>query len=116
VGFVENSAPYLKKLDYLLFTSKHEGLPMTLLESMALETVVISTNLPTIKSVLNGDECGFFPESEVPEAMATSINQLVKDNSLKQKKAKAAKDILNRDYSLKTNIKKYLAVYQQLLD
>lgn len=115
VGFVENSAPYLKQLDYLLFTSEHEGLPMTLLESMALETVVISTHLPSIKSILKGDECGFFPESEDPKLVAEYIDKLTQDKTLRNKKALGAKNILKQDYSLESNLQKYLSLYQKLL-
>ena len=59
-GFVENTAPVLKRMDLLVFTSDHEGLPMTLLEAMVLAVPVMSRNLATIKKVLCGGECGFF--------------------------------------------------------
>lgn len=115
LGFVENSAPYLKQLDYLMFTSKHEGLPMTLLEAMALETAIISTDLTTIKSILRGNECGYFFENEQPRDMANYINQLTQDKALTCKKVQAAKNILEQNYSLKINLNKYIDVYRQAL-
>jgi len=38
-------------MDLLLFTSDHEGLPMTLPEAIALQVSTISRDLPTIKQV-----------------------------------------------------------------
>jgi len=47
LNFKENPYPYLKKADLLVLTSKFEGLPNVLLESLALQKFVISTDCPT---------------------------------------------------------------------
>jgi glycosyltransferase involved in cell wall biosynthesis len=47
LGFKENPYPYIKLSDIFVLTSKFEGLPNVLLESIFLKTPVISTNCPT---------------------------------------------------------------------
>ena len=42
MGFRPNIAAYLSKMDYLLITSDHEGLPMNLLEALGLRIPVVA--------------------------------------------------------------------------
>ena len=114
LGFLENPAPVIKELDYLIFTSKHEGLPMTLLEAMALNTAIISTELPTIHKVLKGDYSGYFITSEAQD-MAKKILDIVADNALRDTKAKRAYEILESEYSVENNGNKYISLYQHLI-
>lgn len=115
IGFVENSAPYIKRLDYLMFTSKHEGLPMVLLESMALETAVISTNLSTVRTVLQNELAGYFPDSEDYKIFAERVSQIIREPNIKLIKSQEAKKILESQFALSTNIDKYVQLYKDTL-
>lgn len=46
-GFKQNPYPYIKKAKLLLLTSDYEGLPTVLIEALALNVPVVSTNCPT---------------------------------------------------------------------
>lgn len=52
MGFKSNIHAYLSKMDVLLITSDHEGLPMNLLESLCLGVPVISHAVGAIPKVL----------------------------------------------------------------
>ena len=52
MGFKTNIPAFLNKMDCLLITSDHEGLPMNLLEALALEKPVISHTAGGVASVL----------------------------------------------------------------
>lgn len=56
LGFVDNPYPYLGNARALLLTSKFEGYPMCILESLALGTPVLSYDCPTGPSELLGKE------------------------------------------------------------
>ena len=47
LNFFDNPYPIIKQCDLFILTSKYEGLPNVLLESIALKKFVISTNCPT---------------------------------------------------------------------
>ena len=52
-GYTENPYPWMKHADLFILTSKHEGLGMVLLESMACGTDIIATDSPGgIKDVM----------------------------------------------------------------
>ena len=46
-SYIKNPFPYLKKSDVLVLSSKYEGLPNILLESLSLKKTVISSDCPT---------------------------------------------------------------------
>jgi glycosyltransferase involved in cell wall biosynthesis len=109
-GFQENTAPFIKAFDFLLFTSKHEGLPMAMLEAMALKTPVLAIELPTIRSVLNGESGGFFIDSNPKLAARAILNYLDKEKI--KARGNSAYQRLKENYDLTVNIHKYLEVYR----
>jgi len=114
-GFVDNSASYIKKMDLLLITSDHEGLPMTLLEAMALKVAVMSRNLVTIKHVLCGGDCGYILSSDTASIFSNEIAAVIRNkenyNSIKLRAYNAVVD----NYSIQVLIERYVGLYKGLL-
>ncbi|MES0328015.1 MAG: glycosyltransferase, partial [Gammaproteobacteria bacterium] len=76
-GHCENMRQELANLDILLITSDHEGLPMVLLEAMALKTAVIAHDVGGIPTVLKQGECGVLVSEHQPLAYADAIYKLI---------------------------------------
>lgn len=113
-GFVDNVAPYLKAMDLLLFTSDHEGLPMTLLEAMALRVAVMSRNLPSIKQVLCDGSCGYVLSPDQPEDFSSLITGLSKNKNELKIKTSMAYENLQSHYSIQEIARSYLALYREV--
>ena len=58
-GWVENPWNQIKTMDAVVMSSKYEGLPMTLLESLSYGVPVISSDCPTGPSDIVNDKNGF---------------------------------------------------------
>lgn len=114
-GFVDNSAPYLKKMDLLVFTSDHEGLPMTLLEAMVLKVPVLSRNLTTIKYVLCKGTCGYFVESDSIADFAKKILEVSDNKNERDVMKNNAYDIIENKYSINVLVERYMALYNSLI-
>ncbi len=115
-GFVANTAPLLQALDLLLFTSDHEGLPMTLLEAMTLETpVMYRPGLATIHQVLEQGACGFRIDSDSREDFASAILELAAHPGRLKEKARQARQRLLQHYDSSVKLGEYLDLYRQLL-
>lgn len=76
-GHVNEVATYIKSLDVLLMCSDHEGLPMTLLEAVALGTPVLSHNAGALVKPFSSREGGVLSESHESESYAKSITGLL---------------------------------------
>ena len=114
-GFVENVAPLLRKMNLLMFTSSHEGLPMTLLEAMALGVPVLSRNLPSIKDVLCDGGCGFVLNTDRIDDYVHVIFSLLENDNDTQCKVKMARTEVQAKYSIESIVEKYLELYHNLL-
>ncbi len=114
-GFVSNSAPLIKNMDLLMFTSDHEGLPMTLLEAMTLGVPVLSRNLATIRQVLCDGDCGYILDGEDPQALAQQVCHIADHPEDAAARAAQAQARIRTQYSIDTNVKKYIALYTSLI-
>ncbi len=73
-GALQNPYPWLKHADVFVFTSKHEGLPNVLLESMACRTPIIATRgeggtVDIMRGDLAENLTGFDPEEVAEKIM-----------------------------------------------
>lgn len=114
-GFISNTAPVIKRMNLLIFTSDHEGLPMTLLEAMVLGVPVLSRNLTTIRSVLCKGKCGYILKSDDILEYVDVIKSLVVDSEDARKRAALAKMEVRNTYSIENNVKQYLRLYKELV-
>lgn len=73
LGQVEERALFYRSLDRFALTSLHEGLPIVMLEAMASEIPVISTDLEGARYVLEHGMHGVLVPSDNVEAMAAAF-------------------------------------------
>ena len=77
-GFVENPYPWIKKAKALILSSNHEALSSVLIESLILNTQVVSTNCPTGPSeILEGDLSQFLSPVDDAVKLASNIKKAI---------------------------------------
>jgi glycosyltransferase involved in cell wall biosynthesis len=82
-GNVANPFAYYSKALFTVLTSKYEGLPMVLIESLACETPVVAYNCETGPSeIINHLQNGLLVENQNKEAMIAAINTFSEDKNL----------------------------------
>ncbi len=82
-GNVANPFAYYSKALFTILTSKYEGLPMVLIESLACETPVVAYNCETGPSeIINHLQNGLLVENQNKEAMIAAINTFYEDKNL----------------------------------
>jgi len=114
-GFLNPAAKEMRNLDALLMTSDHEGLPMTLLEAMALEIPIIAHNTGGIPEILHNGQAGFLTDVNQPKSYIPLIIKLLNQSDSERKVMyKFAKDALaNFDY--RKNTEEYIRLYQDII-
>lgn len=110
-GHCENIHPKLKQLDLLLMTSDHEGLPMVLLEAMALRTPVLAHAVGGIPKLLDHGACGLLVHQQNPEDYMRQILYIMNDTDRYIDIVNKAFARVNELYSADKNARLYYKMY-----
>jgi glycosyltransferase involved in cell wall biosynthesis len=115
LGFQDNPYKFLKKSDVFILTSKFEGLPNVLLESLTLKKFIISTDCPTgPKEILKNGRFGFLFKPKNYK----KLSKLIFEYSINKKKYKdkvlSGYKSLDR-FDFNKNNKKYLTEVLKIL-
>ncbi|MCE8428056.1 MAG: glycosyltransferase, partial [Candidatus Methanoperedens sp.] len=116
-GMIDNIAEVLADTYILLITSKSEGIPLVILEAMAMEVPVISTDVGGIHEVINDNINGYLinPENNVVELFTVKILDLLSGNLNYSAIAGKTRETIVYGYSLETMGEKYQDLFNELL-
>jgi len=82
-GFQNNPYKFLSKANVFVLSSRLEGLPMVILEAMACNTLVISTDCKSgPREILQDGTCGLLVTPEDADALSMALLKLLKDKNL----------------------------------
>lgn len=113
-GFINPVAPAMRNLDALLMTSDHEGLPMTLLEALALEVPIIAHNVGGIPEVLDRGRCGWLVDDHSAEGYCAGVLAAFETDGEAADRAAAGLAHVKRDFDIRANTGEYLKLYNAL--
>jgi len=108
-GEVSNAEDYLAQADIYVSTSHREGLPLSMLEAMAAELPVISSNVGGCKDIV--DDNGILFEDDDEKALIDAMRRLAADQDMRKKMSEKSTDVV-KEY----DVKKCAAEYERLYD
>jgi len=115
ITFQKNPFKFMKMADVFILSSKYEGLPNVLLESLVLGKYIISTNCPTgPKEILSGGKGGDLYNIQDYKSLAKKIINFNNNKKKFLKKTKYAQSQLFR-FDYKTNLNNYLKIVKKHL-
>ncbi len=91
LGQVDERVAFYSALDVFVLSSLYEGLPMALLEAMAMGLPCVSSNLPDIFHALRGGRDGRLCLPSEPETFVEAISQFVHNKQLARDFGSAAR-------------------------
>lgn len=89
--------------------------PLKQLEAMAMEKVVITSDLPALKEMIKPGISGDYFKAEDAEDLARKIKLYALDDELNEKLGKSARFYVIKHHSWKHLVKMYLELYKSLL-
>lgn len=93
-----------------------EGLPISILEAMAVGIPVAATSHSGIPEAIRDEETGILvPERDV-EALAVALQRLVEDSDLTRRLRQQARMRVEREFSIRLQSQKLECIYDQLLE
>lgn len=114
-GHLDRMEPFYRGLDLYLNTSRHEGIPMTILEALACGVPVVAPAVGGIGEILADGVEGYLVKEREPAAFARRCIELVDDVRLRQDMSRAAHRKVLARFSAEKMAQDYLQVYRELL-
>lgn len=89
-------------------TGKMEGVPVALMEAMAMEVAVVATNISGVPELVEHERTGLLVPQRNPKALADALERLAQDPELRRRLAQDGRDRVVRDFDLRTNVAELL--------
>jgi L-malate glycosyltransferase len=105
----------LAALDVMAMPSLWEGLPMALLEAMAMSRPVVATRVSGIPDVIQDEHNGLLIPAKEPATLAAALARLAKDPALRARLGANALATLRQRFDVKTTMRKYEELYSAAL-
>jgi len=104
----------LRAMDILLICSDHEGIPMVMLEAMALGVAVVARKVGGIPEVIRQGVNGVLVSSDSPAELANACLSLYESPELRKKLTDCACDDIHWRYSAEKHARAIVELYQSL--
>jgi glycosyltransferase involved in cell wall biosynthesis len=112
-GMKSNAADWYNAMDIFMISSEFEGLPLALLEAMATEKPVVSTNAGGIGEVLQHTETGYLVNFGDWSGLMNAAQSLIDDKSLCASMGMAGRLRIMDAYSLKQMVSSLEIIYNK---
>jgi glycosyltransferase involved in cell wall biosynthesis len=114
-GFRTDAPRLMAAGDLSVLSSQFEGLPISLLEAMALGRPVVATNVGGVSEVVTDGVEGFLVDPLDPAQLADKILALLRDPELRQRLSENARRRVREKFSIQSMVTRTEALYRQVL-
>jgi glycosyltransferase involved in cell wall biosynthesis len=106
---------FVAAADIFVNPSSVEGLPVAILEAMALGRPVVATSAGGVPGIVKDGETGYLVEPDEPEALAGAMERMLNDPFAAESMAATAQQMVERDYGLEPMVRATEETYAQVL-
>jgi glycosyltransferase involved in cell wall biosynthesis len=114
-GAVTNPQEYLLDSHCYLSTSRWEGLPLALLEAMAVGLPVVATDVVGNRDVVKDSINGFLFDLNNPDEAAEGLLKLTRDTELFAMLSQNARELIIKNFSVASMVKKTENLYYSVI-
>jgi len=115
-GYCSNIAALFASAHVVVLPSYREGLPKVLIEAAACGRAVVTTDVPGCRDAIESNQTGILVPVRDSKALADAIQTLVEQPDLRQKMAKAGRELSEQEFDIKGVVNQHLSIYNALLD
>jgi glycosyltransferase involved in cell wall biosynthesis len=109
----EETRQILRHADIFALASFAEGVPVALMEAMAMEIPCVSTNIAGIPELIRDGLDGLLVPASSVEALASALQRLIEDPSLRRSLAVSGARRVSDLYNLPQNARTLAAIFIQ---
>lgn len=115
LGRRDDAQRLLAAADVVVNPSDVEGLPVVLLEALALGRPVVATAVGGVPSVIRDRETGLLVQPRDPEALAAAIAEALEDPDEAQRWGKTGAELVAREHGLGAMVSAFEDIYREVL-
>lgn len=101
----------IKNAQLYLTTARYEGLPYSVIESLALSKPIVATDADGNRDLVEQEQNGFLVYNENIEQLSKHVIDLIVDKELNKKLSKKSKKLFDDKFNMNTNIRLLEEVY-----
>ena len=114
-GLQSDVRPWLRIMDVYQMSSRFEGLPLALLEAMAMELPVVSTAVGGIPEVVVHGRNGLLVRQGRPQELAESTLSALADPALRRALGRGARSTVRERFSMERMSDRLEALYEEVV-
>ena len=114
-GFQSDIRQILSAIDVLVVPSILEGLPMIILEGMAMAKPIVSTHIDGITEQISDEKEGILVPMRTSKDLAKAVSRLIHDRELAIRLGKAARRRVKNHFTVEQMIRETESVYLSLI-
>lgn len=92
-----------------------DGIPVVLMEALAMQTPVISTEVSGIPELVRHNNTGWLVLERDPTAIAEAIAELAYDDRLRARLAHNGRALVEREFDIKGNVSRLINVFRRVV-
>jgi len=115
LGWCDNATALLAESDLFVLTSKNEGVPYSILESMHAKVAVVATSCGGVPDVILDGKTGYIVEVDDHSTLSERIKQLMLDPSERKALAQQAADFVQQNHTADKWVASYMDLFSSLI-
>lgn len=114
LGFQSDTISLFHAMDLFVLSSIREGLPNVVLEAMALDVPVVSTNVAGVPAVLTHDVNGWIIEPGSAPAIESALEIVLRDSNRRKRLGQQGRETIEERYSFQRRMDRIKEIYDRL--
>ena len=114
VGFVHNVRPLYESCDAFVLASQTEGMPIAVLEAMALGVPIVASRVGGIPLMLEDATEAMLVEPNDGQSLYEALRRLLVDEEIRASIARAARKRFEREYTAERMAQAYIQLYDEV--
>ncbi len=110
-GFLDETGPFYDGLDLYICTSRHEGIPMSVLEAMSHRLPVVASRVGGLGEIIDDGVQGYLVDRRDLDGFVQKCLLLCRDDALRERMGNSARERVVERFSLATMASKYRDLY-----
>ena len=114
LGYVEDPVEFLNSGKVFLTTSKTEGLPRTVIQSLACGTPVVASNVGDLSDLIINNKTGFLIEEYKEENFVKAVSSILNSSEKRNKLSQSGKEFVKNNYDHKAATQVWIDIFKYL--